>query len=952
MPCESPTDTWISSTWRDLFEEDAVGNGLWRGWFDVMWAADSGRTAGTAGAAASTGDTAALVSRLTLEEKAALCAGRDFWTLHGVPRLGLPSIWVADGPHGLRKQPRSDNVSLTDNVPATCFPTAAALASTWDRGLLREIGRAIGLEARSHGVSVVLGPGVNIKRSPLCGRNFEYFSEDPLLTGELAAALIEGLQSVGVGASIKHFAVNNQETRRFSIDAVVDERALREIYLAPFERAVKKAKPWTVMAAYNRVNGRYCTEHEELLTHILRHEWGFDGVVVSDWGAVDDRIAALAAGLDLEMPGTGPAAAARIVDAVRSGSLAEAVVDRAAGRVVELIRKAASAATPPDWRQDGAPQADAQRQVAPARAGRTYDAEAHHDLARLAAAEGIVLLKNDGPILPLNAAQSVAVVGAMAKHPRYQGAGSSVITPTKLDNAYDALAARLGADRVAYAAGYDLSHDMPGDERDPDPALIAEARKAARSADVVVVFAGLPAVYETEGLDRTSLSLPVSHDALIEAVAEANPNVVVVLNNGGPVAMPWIEQVPAVIEAYLGGQAGGSAVAQVLLGEVNPSGKLAETFPLRWEDHPAHAFFPGGPRTVEYRESVYVGYRYYDSAGKDVLFPFGHGLSYTEFSYENLRLSASHVGEGERLEVTVSVTNTGQRPGKEIVQLYVRDVHSTVFRPEQELKDFAKIALQPGETKDVVFSLDRWAFAYWDAERGDWRVEPGEFELRVGASSRDIRLSKIVSVGREAGEEKQPAGPDAPESPKPPEAEATAITSGTAATASMELTASAGAASATAETQVTAATQATAAPVGTGGAEQAPLAEYYDLRTHHTFSAAGFTALYGRALPPNQPERRGHYTLNTPLGDMRDSWAVRLFLAVAPRAARLFLKDDADSPTTRRMGQILAQMPLRALVMGGAAGLNRTILNGMLDIFNGQFVRGVRRVVRGLVARR
>lgn len=825
-----------------------------------------------------------LIQGFTLEEKIALCAGKDYWTLNGVPRLGLPSIWVADGPHGLRKQPRSDNVSLAGNIPATCFPTAAALAATWDRELVREVGRAIGLEARRHGVSVVLGPGVNIKRSPLCGRNFEYFSEDPLLSGELAAAFIEGVQSAGVGACIKHFAVNNQETRRFSIDAVVDERALREIYLLPFERAVKKAKPWMVMAAYNRVNGVYCTENKRLLTDILRGEWGFDGVVVSDWGAVADRSAALAAGLDLEMPGTGPEAAEETAEAVHSGRLDEAVIDAAAGRIIALLHKARSEEAPPA--------------AAPSDLLAT-----HHALARRAAAEGMVLLKNDGPLLPLSSAQTIAVIGAMAKQPRYQGAGSSAVTPTRLESAYDAMLARVGPRHVIYAAGYDPAADVPGQERPANPRLLAEARAAARAADVAVVFAGLPALYETEGLDRIGLGLPLSHDQLIQAVADENPNVVVVLSNGAPVAMPWIDRVSAVLEAYLAGQAGGAAVVDVLFGDVNPCGKLAETFPLKLEDHPVHRCFPGGPRTVEYRESVYVGYRYYDTAEKHVLFPFGHGLSYTTFHYHDLRLSAPEMRAGEGVRVRVSVTNVGPRAGKEIVQLYVRDVRSSTFRPAQELKEFAKVFLQPGETKELTFTLDDRAFAYWDAVAGQWTVEPGEFEIRVGASSRDIRLTALLHVAGAVGE--SAAGP--PERGHGYDA--------------------------------------------TSAHGDAGPAEYFALRGRDTFSEDAFAALYGKPLPANEPERRGSYTLNTPLGDMRSSAAARLFLAIAPAAARLTLKDDPDSPTTRRMGEVLAQMPLRSLVMGGA-GLSRTMLEGLLEVFNGRWLRGLRLLLRGAMRRR
>jgi len=805
-------------------------------------------------------DVQAIVSRLTREEKVALCSGQDFWHLEGVPRLGIPSIMMTDGPHGLRKQRADyDEVALNDSVPATCFPTAVTLASTWNRDLLRQVGAAIGEEARAERVGVVLGPGVNIKRSPLGGRNFEYYSEDPYLSSALAASFIEGLQGTGVGASIKHFAVNNQETRRFSIDAVADERALREIYLASFEHAVKAARPWTVMAAYNRLNGTYCCEHRDLLTGILRDEWGFQGLVVSDWGAVNRRVAGLKAGLDLEMPGLDCGRDERVLQAVHDGRLPVEVLDRAVERVLTLINRAAA---------QEALSAD-------------YDRDAHHDLARRAAAEGAVLLKNEGGLLPLAPSQSIAIIGAFARHPRCQGAGSSGVTPTGLDTAYDAIASRIGATaNLRYAAGYDPKADAP------DAALIDEAQRTAQAADVALVFAGLPAVCETEGVDRQHMAMPASHNALIEAVAGATPNVVVVLMNGAPVEMPWHQEILAILEAYLGGQAGGSAVAQLLYGEVNPSGKLAETFPFRLEDHPAHGLFPGGPRTVEYRESIYVGYRYYDTARKGVLFPFGHGLSYTRFSYSDLHLSAPQVRDTEELEVAVTITNRGPRAGQEVVQLYVRDVKSTVFRPEQELKAFAKVRLDPGESRTVTFALNRRSFAYWNTELHDWHVESGAFEIRVGASSRDIRSAATVEV-----------------------------------------------------------VEATRRAPSRGQSER--LAEYHHPGDHETFGEEAFAVLYGRPLPPNRPEQRGSYTLNTPLGDMR-SLAGRLLRAIMQRQAKAAFMDDLDNPMAHHIETILDETPLRQMLMFTGGGMTLDIVDGLLQLINGKLIRGARTLLRAM----
>jgi beta-glucosidase len=647
---------------------------------------------------------------LTLAEQVALTAGRDFWHTQAVPRLGVPSILLCDGPHGVRKQRGSGGFEATA-VPATCFPTASALAASWDVPLVTEVGVALGEEARAEGVSVLLGPGANIKRTAVCGRNFEYFSEDPHLSSRLAAGWIAGVQSTGVGASLKHFAANNQEHRRYSVDALIDERALREIYLASFEYAVVHARPVTVMAAYNRLNGEYCTTSVELLTRVLREEWGFDGAVISDWGATADRIAALAAGLDLVMPGFGGRGDPAVRAAVHSGALPRSAVARAATNLVRLIERTAGARQP----------------------GSGYDRDAHHALARRAATAGTVLLRNDGT-LPLAPTGSIAVLGAFARQPRYQGAGSSGVTPHRVENLWAELVARIDPDRLRYAAGYPRSGAV-------DDVLLDEARDLAGAADVAVVVVGLPDSYETEGLDRTQLDLPAGHDALVSAVAAVNPRTVVVLANGAPVLLPWAGQVGAIVEAYLGGQAGGSALAEVLLGLAEPGGRLAETFPRALVDHPAHTW-PDGPATVEYRESVYVGYRHYDRAGLAVAFPFGHGLSYTTFDWSPVEVTVA----GELVTVALRVTNTGGRAGTDVVQVYRHDVESTVYRPVQELVAFTKVHLAPGATRAVELTLDRRAFAVWDPGSHGWVVEAGAFELRVGASSRDIRSTARIEL--------------------------------------------------------------------------------------------------------------------------------------------------------------------------------------------------------------
>lgn len=664
-------------------------------------------------------DVKVLVSQMTLEEKASLCSGLDNWHTKGVERLGIPSVMVTDGPHGLRKQrASSDHLGLFDSVPATCFPSAAGVASSWNRDLIYQMGEALGRECQAENVAVLLGPGANIKRSPLCGRNFEYFSEDPYLSTEMATHHIRGVQSQGVGTSLKHFAANNQEHRRMTSDSVVDERTLREIYLASFEGAVKQAQPWTVMCSYNKVNGGFASENETLLTDILKKEWGHEGFVISDWGAVNERAKALAAGMELEMPSSHGEGDAKIVEAVRNGELSENKLDAAVERLLTVIFKTVDQRNP-----DAA-----------------FDQAEHHRLAREVAQESMVLLKNEGGLLPLARSGHVAVIGELAKEPRYQGSGSSKIRPTRLDDILEEMEASAGDAKIHYASGYKLN------EESSDPQLLQDALALASEASVAVVFAGLPNRYESEGFDRKHLRIPPNQVDLIEAVAKVQPNLVVVLSNGAPVEMPWLGEAKAVLEAYLGGQALGGAIADILFGDANPSGKLAETFPVELSDNPSYLFFPGEGDRVEYREGLFVGYRYYDSKKLAPLFPFGHGLSYTTFEYSNLTVDKKRLEDTEKLTVSVNVKNTGTRQGKEIVQLYVHDMESSVIRPEQELKGFDKVELAPGEVKTITFDLDHRSFAYYDVELKDWVVESGEFEIRIGKSSRDIVLTEIVEV--------------------------------------------------------------------------------------------------------------------------------------------------------------------------------------------------------------
>lgn len=657
-----------------------------------------------------------LISKMTLEEKASMCSGLNFWNTEPIERLEIPSVMVSDGPHGLRKQAgSSDHLGLNESIPSTCFPSGVALASSWDRELISNVGSTIAKEAKSEQVSVLLGPAVNIKRSPLCGRNFEYFSEDPYQASQMAKHHILGVQKQGIGTSIKHFAVNNQEYKRFSVDALIDERTLREIYLASFETAIIEAKPWTVMSAYNKVNGTYCSEHDYLLKKILREEWCYEGVVVTDWGANNNRVEGVKASQDLEMPGINGDNDKKIVEAIKNGELEEYVLDATIERLLKFVLKA----------QDNIEQ-DA-----------IFNKEQHHDFARKVASECMVLLKNEEDILPLTKGKKIVVIGELAEKARYQGGGSSHINPTFLLNALDEMK-KYGD--VSYGKGYDLIKD------DVNEYLVKQAKELAAKNDVVIIFAGLPDLYESEGYDRKHMKMPPNQNSLIEELSNINENIVVVLSNGSPVEMPWVNEVKGVLEGYLGGQASGGAIADLLYGKVNPSGKLAETFPIRLEDNPSFLNFPGKENKVEYKEGLFVGYRYYDAKKIKTLFPFGYGLSYTSFAYEDIKVSDLEINDTEEIKVSVKIKNTGNVAGKEVVELYVEDIESSVIRPIKELKEFAKVELQPNEEKEITFVLGKRAFAYYNTEISDWHVETGDFNILVGGSSVALPLKAKVKV--------------------------------------------------------------------------------------------------------------------------------------------------------------------------------------------------------------
>ena len=661
-----------------------------------------------------------IISKMSLAQKARFVSGCDYWHLEEAKELGLPKIMITDGPNGLRKQDAKNRnktkIGLGNTVSTTCFPPAATSACSWDEKLWYEEGQAMAQECLAEKVSVILGPGTNIKRSPVCGRNFEYFSEDPLLAGKSAAWIIKGIQSKGIGASLKHFACNSQEAFRMVIDEIIDERTLREIYFPAFEIAVKESQPWTVMNSYNRINGVYASQNKWLQQDVLRDEWGFEGLVVTDWGASVDRIPGLENGTDLEMPSSGTLNTQKIIDAVKSKTLDETALDQCVDRIIDLILRAKPALN----------------------ATHRYSKDKHHNTAQKIAEGSMVLLKNEDGILPLKPKQKIAVIGELAKFPRFQGAGTSFINPTRLDSALEYLQ-RLKTN-LTYARGYDRTCDKA------DKELLREAVNAAKAADVAVVFAGLTEEFEGEGYDRADINMPSCHNNLISEVVKANPNTVVVLAGGSVVYMPWVNEVKGLLNSGLGGQATGAAVANILTGKVNPSGKTAETYPLRFEDNPTYGNYPGGPVTSEHRESVYIGYRYYDTAEKEVLFPFGYGLSYTTFAYSDIKVSSKDIKDTDTLEVSFKIKNTGSVDGAEIAEIYVADQESTIFRPKKELRAFTKVFLKAGEEKEVTVELGKRAFAYYNVNIGDWHVETGAFDILVGASSRDIRLTETVNV--------------------------------------------------------------------------------------------------------------------------------------------------------------------------------------------------------------
>lgn len=799
-----------------------------------------------------------LVSMMTLEEKAGLCSGKDFWKLKPIERLGLRSIMVTDGPHGLRKQSGAqDNLGVGASVPAVCFPTASALACSFDPELAYEVGKAIGEECLQEKVSVILGPGANQKRSPVCGRNFEYFSEDPKLSGEMAAGMIEGVQSQKVGTSLKHFAVNNQEKRRMTVSAVIDERTLRETYLKAFEIAVKKAGPRTVMCAYNRINGEYCSENPYLLTKILRKEWGFDGLVMSDWGAVNDRVLGVKAGLDLEMPGCHGINDAKIVAAVKNKTLSEEELDKAAIRVTELIL-------------DG---------MENEKKDYHYDAEAHHSLAVRAAQQSAVLLKNEGGILPGTVHQKAAVIGTFAKKPRYQGAGSSKIMPIRVDNAFDAF--KLQGLDFTYAQGYVLGNSQNGSASVKEEDLVKEACEAAKGKDIVYIFAGLPEGYESEGYDRDRLSLPDSHNRLIEAVAKCNPNVVVILIGGAPMELPWINRVKGILLTYLGGEGCGTAVVNLLLGKEVPCGKLAETWPLKLSDTPAYHYLPGGRLTAEYRESIYVGYRYYEVSGKPVQFPFGYGLSYTNFNYAGLQSERKEYTYGEQVKISFDITNTGNMAAKETALIFTSHKNEKVFQPKKELREFVKVFLQPGETKQVSVILDTKDFGYYNTLIHDWYAESGEYTILVGSSSDNVKLESVICLTALA-------------KPQP------------------DLR------------------------------EKAPA--YYHLQDNEFIIPDGeFAALYGKALPPCDSKPSRPYDLCSTLEDVSDRLVGRMIIRAAEKEAKKATQTSAEEEGM--MTAMVIEMPFHSLVAAGDGAISEKTMEGLLDLLNGHYLKGIAKLL-------
>lgn len=793
-----------------------------------------------------------LITKMTLEEKAGLCSGYDFWSTKPIKRLGVPSVCVSDGPHGLRKENDDDkNVGMKSSFPATAFPPAVNLASSWSEEMAYKLGDALGKECLDQNVSVILGPGINIKRSPLCGRNFEYLSEDPYLAGILSRNYIEGVQSNDVGTSLKHFCANNQEKLRMTINSVVDERALREIYLPAFEEAVK-AQPDTVMCSYNRLNGTYLSDNKRMLTDILRDEWGFKGIVMSDWNATNNRVEGIRAGLDLEMPSSGGNTDKQIVNAVKEGRLDEKQLDVIVERMLDFIFKSYSRLQP-DY---------------------VANYEEAHNVAREIAEQSIVLLKNENNVLPFDESDDdIAVIGELARTFRYQGSGSSRINPYKLVNFLDAL--ELNGKKYEFAPAYDVNSDKL------DETLLQEAVKVAKNHKRVLLFVGLTDQYESEGYDRKHLSIPKSHSDIIDVVTSINPNTVVVLLGGSPVAMPWIYKVNALLNAYLPGEAGGEAIYNIVFGKVNPSGKLAETYPIKLEDNIVSQYFPMGPKNVEYRESIFVGYRYYDSADKNVLFPFGYGLSYTKFEYSDLKI--------DDLTISYTVKNVGNRDGYEICQLYINDPNPVVFKAKKELKGFKKVFIKAGESVTVEHSLDYRSFAFYNTLINDWYAQNGNYNIMIGASSRDIRLQGEIYVEFDQTEKNVPD-------------------------------------------------------------YKSICPSYYAIDSISEISQREFYSLYGNNdVPPNALSKRGYFDYNTTIGELKVCLIGKMIVKFAPSLIKSQVP-NADLTTLLMIQQGMEEMPLRGLV-GITSGLvDNKVIEGMLLWGNKHYFRAMNRMFVGIFA--
>lgn len=786
-----------------------------------------------------------LVLKMTIEEKASLCSGKNFWSTKAVERLGVKEMMVTDGPHGLRKQSgASDHLGINNSVPSTCFPPAAATACSFDTNLLYKMGEAMAEECIAEEVGIILGPAANIKRSPLCGRNFEYFSEDPLLAGEMSAALINGIQSKNVGTSMKHYLANNQEKARVSSNSVVDERALREIYMAAFELAIKKAQPWTLMCSYNKINDIYASDNKRLMTDIPRSEWGFSGAITTDWGAMNDRVKAIEAGLDLEMPGPCNGNDEKIIKAVKDGTLKEEQLNKCAVRMTAIALLAA------------------QNTI------NLYDKNAHNELARQVARESAVLLRL-GKALPIAENANLAIIGDFAKNPRYQGAGSSKINPHSITSLCDALDGRNT--KYTYAQGFNA-------EGETDQALIAQAVNAANNAQAAVVMLGLPDSYESEGFDRTHLNLPENQTVLMNELIKTGVPIVAVLSTGAAVLLPWNEKVDSILLMYLAGQNSGNAIADLIFGKYSPCGKLAETWPSALEDTPCHGFF-GGSGNIEYRESIYVGYRYYDKAEKPVAYPFGYGLSYTSFEYSNLTLSKSEISQNDTLTVSVTIKNTGDFNGSEIVQLYVAAPANGVFRPVHELRSFDKVYLQKGESKTVTLVLNNRAFAYYDVKTASWKVDSGTYIIQAAASCKDIRLESFVLINGE----------------KPDN--------------SLHNTAYA----------------------------------YFNPAEKWPVPKKQFEALLGRPVPLERPLRP--FTSNSTLGELEHSFMGRIFVKqVKKNVFKTLGGESSNSDIALMLAAMLSDMPLRQFAMLSGGALNDKVLSGLVEMLNGHYIRGLKKM--------